>query len=81
MLGEASFIAEVPGRFAVNVGKLLCEIADGIKTHNGRNLLDLQIGMPQIAGGLATAFLIQKGDKGHAHFLAELMGNVIREHG
>ena len=78
---ENAFIAENPGRFSVYLGELLGKIADGIEADDGRDLLDRQTGMFQKTGGLHTALPIQKGDEGHAHFLAELMGQVIRMDG
>ena len=45
LLTEYSLIAEISGRFSVNLGKLFCEVTDGIKTDNGRDLLDGQAGV------------------------------------
>ena len=74
LVAENSLVPIVPGRFSVNLGKLLGKIANGVKADDGRDLLDLQIGVLQQIGGLHAPFLIQKGDEGHPHFPAELMG-------
>lgn len=71
---EDPLISEIPGRFSENLEELLGEVADGVESNNGRDLFDLQSGMLQKAGGLQTTFPVEKADKGHAHFLAELVG-------
>ena len=81
LVAENALVPEIPGRSSKKVSKLLGEVADGVKTNDGRHLLDGHSGVFEETGGLDAPFPVQKGNKGHAHFLAELMGQVVRVYG